>query len=320
VLKRVAGLLTEECGGEHVLGRYGGDEFIVVLFGADLSDASSLARRLRDRVASEGFRRPGDDRVLPITLSFGLAGYPVDTTSRHELLAIADVNLCSAKHSESGIAGTSEVRRSSRKLLRQSSFAALDTMVTAVDNKDRYTRGHSENVTEYALWIAEEMGLSEETMRMIRAASLLHDVGKIGVPDEVLRKPARLSPEELQVMQRHPRIGELIVRAMPGMDAVVDGVRSHHERWDGQGYPEGLVGEEIPLIGRLLAVADALSAMTTDRPYRKGLEWGVALGEIRANMGTQFDPTVVQALLAAVEKRCGKDGLPDGLNGLPKAA
>src|SRR5207248_3294999 len=121
-------------------------------------------------------------------------------------------------------------------------------------------------------WIAEELGLSEETMRVIRIGGLLHDVGKIGVPDEVLRKPGRLTDEEFDLMKRHPELGARIVGVMPGMETILDIVRSHHERWDGRGYPDGLAGDAIPMLGRLTAVADAVSAMTTNRPYRKAME------------------------------------------------
>ena len=303
ILKRIAQVLKEGCREQDVLGRYGSDEFILILPDTDVERAKAVAQRLHSRVMEEGFEQRDEEVTIPIKLSFGIAGCPSDSANRHELLIIADANLYDAKHSESGIVGMSETQRTNRALRAESSFGVLDAMVTAVDNKDRYTRRHSEDVTEYALWVADELGLSEETIRTIRMAGLLHDVGKIGVPDEILRKPGRLTPEEHEVIQRHPRIGELVVRALPGMECIIDGVRSHHERWDSHGYPEGLVGDEIPFAGRLLAVADSFSAMTTDRPYRKGLEWDVALAEIKANIGSQFDPAMAQAFLAAAEKR-----------------
>ena len=182
-------------------------------------------------------------------------------------------------------------------------------MIIAVDNKDRYTRRHSEDVTEYGLWIAEELGFSQETQRIIRIGGLLHDVGKIGVPDEILRKPDRLSAEEFEVLKRHPQLGALIVSAMPDMGPVTDIVRSHHERWDGKGYPDELRGEDIPLLGRLMAVADAFSAMTTNRPYRKGLTWDEALREIEINVGTQFDPAMARAFLRASAKYRPQEGV-----------
>jgi diguanylate cyclase (GGDEF)-like protein/putative nucleotidyltransferase with HDIG domain len=303
VLKRVAEVLQSECRKCDILGRYGGDEFIAVLPDTDVPLAMVVAQRLRSRMLMEGFRHKAEENTVPVTLSFGIATYPTDSENRYELVAMADANLYTAKISESGIIGTSETQRAHRELRAEGAFDVLDAMVTAVDNKDRYTRRHSEDVTEYGLWLAEELGLSEETMRVIRVGALLHDVGKIGVPEDVLRKPGRLTDDEYEVMKRHPHLGALIVSSMPGMDAIIDIVRSHHERWDGKGYPDGLVGENIPILGRLLAVADAFSAMTTARPYRKGMQWSNALDEIRANIGTQFDPEMGNAFLIAVQKR-----------------
>jgi diguanylate cyclase (GGDEF)-like protein len=318
VLKRVARVLNEECGPDILTARYGGDEFMVVIPGGSAEDAHVLATRIRAHLTEEGYSRPNEDLTVPISLSFGIACYPNDGQSRHELLTIADSNLYQAKNSDEGIVFTSESQRANRELRAEASFEVLDALITAVDNKDRYTRKHSEDVTEYALWMAEELGLSEETMRTLRIGGLLHDVGKIGVPDEILRKPGRLTDEEFEIMKRHPRLGEMIVGGIPGMSSILDAVRSHHERWDGMGYPDRLKGEDIPFMGRLLAVADAFSAMTTDRPYRKGLNLDKALAEIRANIGTQFDPEMADAFLRAVEKR--KPVLTHAEQELPKAA
>ncbi len=303
VLKRVAHVLAAQCRHGDMLGRYGGDEFIAVLPGTDASTAFEVAERFWEGMAREGFRRTGDQRTIPVTLSFGLATFPVDSDDRHDLLAIADANLYTAKQSEEGIRGTSTNQRTNYELRTEGTFGVLDALVTAVDNKDRYTRRHSEDVTDYALWIGEALGLSEETLRVIRIGCLLHDVGKIGVPDNILRKPGRLTPDEYHVMQQHARLGAFIVGALPGMESILDIVRSHHERWDGGGYPDGLQGENIPLLGRLVAVADAFSAMTTDRPYRQGLDWQTALEEIEAHGGTQFDPVIAQHFVRVANKR-----------------
>ncbi|HEX8464830.1 MAG TPA: diguanylate cyclase [Abditibacterium sp.] len=303
VLKGVAVALRNECRSNDIIGRYGGDEFIVVLPDADGEIALQVAQRLRERMSREGFRRAEEQRTIPVTLSFGIAVYPTDADDRYELLTLADANLYNAKLSKEGIHSTSDLQRSSRELKTQSSFNVLDSMVVAVDNKDRYTRRHSEDVTQYGLWIAQEMGLSQETQRIIRVGGLLHDVGKIGVPEEILRKPGRLTAEEYEILKRHPQLGSLIVSAMPDIEPITDIVRSHHERWDGMGYPDGLRGEETPMLGRLMAVADAFSAMTTHRPYRKGLVWEEALREIEINIGTQFDPDMARAFIRAARRR-----------------
>lgn len=302
VLKRVARALEFECRKAAILARYGGDEFIAVLPDTDEPKAMVLAQRLSERMNREGFQGSNDTTTVPISLTFGVATYPTDCSNRFELVTIADRNLYQAKITDAGIMGTTETQRTHRALRTEGSFDVLDAMVTAVDNKDRYTRQHSEDVTEYALWIAEELGYSEGTQRVIRIGGLLHDVGKIGVPEDILRKPGKLSDEEYETMKRHTQLGALIVGGVAGMESIIDIVKSHHERWDGKGYPEGLVGEDIPLLGRLLAVADAVSAMTTDRPYRRGLPWETAVEEIRKGIGTQFDPEMAKAFLAVAAK------------------
>ena len=173
----------------------------------------------------------------------------------------------------------------------------LSALVTAVDTKDRYTRHHSEDVLAYSLQIAAGLGLDEDARQTVAVAALLHDVGKVGVPDAVLRKPGRLSDLELKAIQQHPVMGAAIVGAVPGFAETLDAVRHHHERWDGKGYPSGLRGAEIPLIARLMAVADAYSAMTTDRPYRNGMTEAAALAILQDGAGTQWDPACVEAFL-----------------------
>jgi putative nucleotidyltransferase with HDIG domain len=187
-------------------------------------------------------------------------------------------------------------------------------MVTSVDNKDKYTRQHSEDVCKYALWLAQELRLSDETMRLIRIGAMLHDVGKIGVPAEILRKPGHLTDEEYEAIKQHPSLGAMIVGAVPGMEGIVDAVRYHHERWDGKGYPDKLAGTDIPMIGRIMAVADAFSAMTTNRTYRAGMEWGKAVSEIAKGAGTQFDPLMARAFCNVVRWRLTVEGKSTGLD------
>ncbi|MCG9895468.1 MAG: diguanylate cyclase [Fimbriimonadaceae bacterium] len=310
-LRRVARALTEECEGRGAVGRYGGDEFLAVFSGMDATEVSELATRVRTRLLKTGFMpNPQDGRVIPLSLSFGISVFPEEGQNRHDLIALADSNLYAAKRTDGGIGVTTDSQRANRELRGESSFAVLDGMVTAVDNKDSYTRRHSEDVAEFSLWIAEELGMSAEAMRTLRIGALLHDVGKICVPDDILRKPGRLTPEEFEILKRHPHLGALIVGGVAGMEGIIDIVRHHHERFDGNGYPDELRGDEIPLMGRLVAVADTMSAMTTDRPYRKGRDWASALTEIHAMRGSQFDPVMAEAFLRAVQKRYRAGTLP----------
>jgi HD-GYP domain-containing protein (c-di-GMP phosphodiesterase class II) len=186
--------------------------------------------------------------------------------------------------------------------LQESFLATVKALAQAVDAKDSYTAGHSSRVTLYAVIIGEELALPEGEQRQLRMAGLLHDVGKIGIRDSVLSKPGQLTDEEFAVMKTHPAVGEGILKQVPQLAGVLPGVVSHHERFDGRGYPRGLKGEEIPLLGRVIGVADAFDAMTSDRVYRPRLSDEVALGELKKHSGTQFDSRVVKAFLAAYEK------------------
>ena len=155
-------------------------------------------------------------------------------------------------------------------------------------------------MARYALFLADRIGLGPEERRSIELAGLLHDVGKIGIPDSILRKPGPLTTDEYAIVKQHVWLGDAIVRDLP-VEAVRAGVRHHHERWDGGGYLAGLAGEDIPLIARIVSVADAFSAMTTTRPYRKALSVPEALARLRAAAGSQLDPRLVDAFVLGIE-------------------
>ena len=291
VLRKAANVLKRFFRDTDIVARYGGDEFMVILPNASLENAVRCARRLQCCFSDEDFGSPGRQNV-PIYVSCGLASFPQDGTDVLELVAIADANLYAAKAQGKGKINARTVDVLESNIPQTEGLDLLRSLVIAVDNKDRYTRRHSEEVTAYALHIGQAMGLSDEMLHAIHICGLLHDLGKIGVPDRILRKPGQLEPEEVRVMNQHPVIGALIVGSIPEMQDVVPGVRHHHERFDGLGYPDGLKDREIPLIARILAVADVFSAMTTHRPYRKALTHSEALRQIEEGLGTHFDPEI----------------------------
>jgi HD-GYP domain-containing protein (c-di-GMP phosphodiesterase class II) len=168
-------------------------------------------------------------------------------------------------------------------------------LASAIDAKDPYTRGHSVRVNRYSVILARYHGLSESDIADIHVASLLHDVGKIGVDDAILKKPGRLTPEEFEQMKRHTIIGETIMSPIRQMKRLLPGLRSHHERWVGEGYPDGLKGDGIPLMARIIAVADSFDAMTTDRPYQTAMSFEHALARLNELKGTAFDEDIVEA-------------------------
>lgn len=181
-------------------------------------------------------------------------------------------------------------------------------LANAIEAKDEYTRGHVERVCSFCLAIARELQLPPADIRDLEVCSFLHDVGKIGVPDAVLQKPGKLDQDEREKMERHAEMGEHLVQPIDVPARVKQSIRQHQERWDGQGYPDGLVGEQIHIFARIISVADTWDAMTSDRPYRKALARDIATAELRKSSGTQLDPTVVEAFLCAIER--GEECVP----------
>jgi putative nucleotidyltransferase with HDIG domain len=191
----------------------------------------------------------------------------------------------------------------SYRRLEENALEAIESLNAAVDAKDPYTAGHSQRVQRIALVIGEELRLEEARLDALRFGGLFHDIGKLAVPDTILTKPARLTPEEFDLIKRHPGDGAKIVEKFSRLRDAVPLIRYHHERWDGTGYPEGLSGDGIPLEAGIVGLADAWDAMTTDRPYHRALTFDEAAAEIRGGRGTQFAPAVVDAFFAALRRR-----------------
>ena len=232
----------------------------------------------------------------------------VNIKSRNELGILADNFNLMAEWIENYIQRLKEAAEEYRQLF----IGAIRAVAAAIDAKDPYTRGHAERVTFYSLVIAQELGLSPDKIERIQIAALLHDVGKIGIKDEILQKPSMLTDEEFEIMKQHPELGGDIISQIPQLKDVIPGIRYHHESLDGSGYPRGLKGEQIPLSARIIGVADAFDAMTTERPYQKPFSAEAALEIIKKKAGTKFDARVVDAFIRAYKK--GKIKLPDQRN------
>jgi HD-GYP domain-containing protein (c-di-GMP phosphodiesterase class II) len=185
---------------------------------------------------------------------------------------------------------------------RQLFLGTVKSLAAAIDGKDPYTRGHSERVSRFSVAIAQRLNMSDEEVEKIRLSALLHDVGKIGIDDNILKKPAALTDEEYEIMKQHPQKGYKIMSQIPAMKDFLPGMYMHHEMLDGRGYPQGLKGDEIPMMARIVAVADTFDAMTTDRPYSRALKIEEALRLIKGYVGTRYDFYVVEALTAACEE------------------
>jgi len=194
--------------------------------------------------------------------------------------------------------------------LRDLFFSTVRSLVTAIEAKDPYTKGHSERVTDYTLFLARALNLQEEEIEILHLAGLLHDIGKIGVMEGVLGKKEKLTEEDWKAIKQHPVIGAKILEPVKPMARIIPYILHHHERYDGKGYPDGLKGEDIPFYSRMIAIGDTFDAMTSDRPYRKGLPVYVALDEIKKNTGIQFDPRLAEIFVKEYKKKMSSHPIP----------
>jgi putative nucleotidyltransferase with HDIG domain len=183
------------------------------------------------------------------------------------------------------------------EIIEQAHFETIKALSDALDARDRYTAGHSRRVMEYSAGIAKKLKFSKSNLQRLIKSALLHDIGKIGVPDFVLHKQTKLSDEEFSVIKAHPEIGAKILKAVKSFRDLVPAIYCHHERFDGRGYPRGVRGEHIPTHARIIAVADSFDAMTSDRPYRTAFSCETALVELEAGKGTQFDPHIADVFI-----------------------
>jgi diguanylate cyclase (GGDEF)-like protein/putative nucleotidyltransferase with HDIG domain len=298
VLSQVASRLRQ--GGEAF--RLGGDEFAVLLPGVEDRSALGIAESIVARIGDTELGVAG-----AITVSAGVATYPQHGRERDSLIRLADGALYWAKEhgknqvrlARPDVAELSEFRRVASGADRVARFRAAASLARAVDSRDAYTGSHSERVSALAEKIADQLGLSAEEIELTRLAGSLHDLGKLAIPEEILRKPSGLTDAERIVLERHPQIGYRMLESL-GVDPIADWVLHHHERWDGDGYPDGLAREEIPLGARIIFVADAFDAMTSNRLYRDPVPVRQALREVERCSGSQFDPEVVAAFLVAI--------------------
>jgi diguanylate cyclase (GGDEF)-like protein len=282
-------------------GRVGGDELLLVMPNTDHEGAMLLGERLRERLSSRPFLTDAGDPIT-VHISLGVATFPTDADSLAELIEIADNNLYVSKQ-RGGDAVTGSSAEEGEPGDTASLLGVAGKLLDVVGARDHYTRKHSERVALYALSLGHSLGLSDSSLSTLHVAAMLHDVGKIGVSADLLRRPTSLSPAEEDMVRRHVELSTAVIKDMPRLAQVAEAVNSHHEWHNGSGYPSEKAGGDIPLLGRILAVADAYSAMITDRPYRKGLSAGEARAELVRAAGTQLDPELVRQFLHLIDTR-----------------
>jgi len=287
--------------------RLGGDEFALLLPDYDENSALTAASSVVERIAAIELEQLGS-----VTVSVGVATSPAHAGERDELVRLADSALYWAKEYGKNrvrsyrpdVIELAELKRLASGPDRAARFRAAASLARAVDARDVYTGSHSQRVADLAARTARRLGLPDEEVELTRLAASLHDLGKLAIPEEILRKPGPLTEPERLVLERHPQIGFRMLESL-GVDPVAEWVLHHHERWDGSGYPDGLPGDRIPLGARIIFVADAYDAMTSERVYRRRVLPEQAIAELRRCAGTQFDPEIVDALadeLAVVEE------------------
>lgn len=308
VLKTTGSIIRAETRNVDYAARYGGEEFAVILPETDRDGGYLVAERIRSRIFERPFTTPKGEKAL-LTISIGVASFPLDADNREDIIVMTDQALYFAKESGRNYVCKynetlkSALERNSEKLTEMLLDRRLESMralASAVDAKSPYTRGHSDEVTRYAMLIGTSLGLSEGEKESLRIASLLHDIGTVSIPANILNKPGPLNPEEIKIIQAHPQLAEMMLKKAPQLDTVLPAVLYHHERFDGNGYPDGLKGEEIPYLARILAVVEAYHAMISVRPYKKKMTHDEAMAELKRNAGRQFDPGIVEAFIKLI--------------------
>ena len=312
ILKGFAKVLRDQVRSIDLPVRFGGEEFLVLLPDTDKEGALMVAEKIRRSADRLSIPRLGSIPGRKVTVSCGVATYPDDCTNHEELMRCSDQAMYLAKNlgrnqvvgygMESGVSTLAKNPEKVHLLVQNANKATIEALAAAIDARDTYTHGHSHRVADYARIIASELEDEEIDLESLHLGALLHDVGKIGISDALLRKPGKLTPEEYEVIKSHATIGYEMVQGVEFLKDVGPIILHHHENFGGGGYPNGMTGKAIPVASRIIMVCDAFDAMTSTRTYRTAGSVERALEELTKHQGRQFDPDIVDALKAAVRK------------------
>lgn len=311
ILSVIGDILTQKIPDCGFAGRYGGDDFVMLLPNTNSEGASKFAREIRKMVNDHDFKGREYQPEGKITVSCGIAICPTHARNAKDLINSADQALYRAKSVDKNkvemyfsVFDHLDVEDDEKELLN-----SIRTLVSVINAKDRYTYGHSERVTENSLALAKKIGLPQEQIQFMGYAGFLHDIGKIEIDRDILNKSARLNKDEWEIIKHHPQWGSDIVKAMKKLHPIVPIILHHHENFDGSGYPNGLRGTEIPLLARIIRIADSYDAMISHRSYKKSLSIAEALDELRANAGTQFDPKLTECFVSMIKSQTAPNNL-----------
>jgi diguanylate cyclase (GGDEF)-like protein/putative nucleotidyltransferase with HDIG domain len=296
ILVEVANLIRDVFE-DGFVARYGGEEFAAIMptIGCK-QEALSFGTDLVKSLSNKKFTILNGDSSIKVTASVGISCFPHNATNKEDLIKQADYSMYKAKRTKNNVVLYTTVLddlNSNESLPNEDTMSTIKTLNIVINAKDHYTYKHSERVVHYAETLGKRLGLSERELNYLRYGAFLHDIGKIKVDMSILLKPDRLNDAEYNIIKKHPLIGADIAKEIPTLHNSIPVILYHHERYDGKGYPHGLRGTDIPLFGRIAAIADSFDAMTTDRPYKKGFTYKEALNELTNNAGTQFDPELI---------------------------
>lgn len=308
-LQHIAAIIRSSVGDSGYIARHGGKEFAVLLPKYDLFSARNLVESIAKQIFVMNNQRT-DMKLKAVTVSAGISAAPYAARTVKELMENVDLAVYHVKHSgKNGIQVFDTMFRNTnqqgytkdRAHIYREYETTIYALTAAIDAKDHYTFSHSNNVLYYATALAAALGMNEDMIEIIRQAALLHDVGKIGIPEYILNKPGRLTDEEYEVIKGHVEASIDIIRHLPSLDYVIPAVIGHHERYDGKGYPRRIAGEDIPLTARILCVADSFDAMTSRRCYKKAFPLEVAREKLLLDAGKQFDPDLVYKFVECLD-------------------
>lgn len=309
-LRDIAKLIFEHLRTTDFAARYGGEEFAVILPETAGSQALIVAERLRKSISRHEFI-PENGEPAHVTVSIGYASFPDDADTGELLIKRADQGLYLAKESgKNRVCRYSDLYRKVKDnvpeeikhILQDMSLTSIKELAKAIDAKSNYMRGHSFEVAALAVMTGKELRLSENQIEGLKIASLLHDLGNLGIPDNILNKPSLLTDEEKKIIRSHPGLPEMVLKHYPNSEYVLSAILYHHERFDGRGYPRGLKEEEIPLQAKILGVVEAYNAMISARPYKRRKTRLEAIAEMEKEAGKQFDPKVVKIFINLLKK------------------
>lgn len=280
LLIKIASVLKQCFRKSDIVSRWGGDEFIILLPLTDYSIAEKIAGRIEKTCSQYS------SEDMPLSISLGISTKVGQDESTQEILKAAEDKMYANKMSD-------------EKATHRSMISSLEK---SLDRKDYETEEHVKRMEELALLLGKDLKLSQTELNELVMLSALHDIGKIAVADSIILKPGKLSPEEWELVKKHPEVGYRIAKSSVDLAAIADAILTHHENWDGSGYPEGLKSTEIPLISRIISIVDAFDAMTNDRPYRKAFTREQAIAEIRRYSGIKYDPELVEVFIKVMDR------------------